>query len=86
MIDKKKYMIFSGIEFYPKGGIKDFYGYISNLDDIEKEIEDSDEDFHWCHIVDSKNLEIVKIGMEYEFYSDRKNHSKWKWETIKNEV
>lgn len=80
------YMVFAGIEFHPKGGIKDLYCNTPNLDTIEKEIEESDEDFTWCHIVDSESLNIVKVGVEHNSYFGKIDNSRWEWEDTKNEI
>ena len=52
---KNKYLLFSGMCYYPAGGLHDFKGSFESIESAKMsgKIED------WYHIVDKDTLEII---------------------------
>lgn len=53
------FLIFSGNEYYPSGGWKDFYKKAKTLEEALKYYEKGIEDYGWSQIVDMKHGEMV---------------------------
>jgi len=61
----KKYWLFGGQQYYPRGGMDDFQGSFYSASDARDEIRESDNPcvyFDWYHIFNSKSGEIVEVG------------------------
>lgn len=54
----KRYLVFSGSDYYPSGGWTDFKGSIDSLESLSNIYEFVNGD-DWWHIVDSTTGEIV---------------------------
>lgn len=51
----KRYIVFAGDNYYPRGGWKDKRGSFDQLDEAvnkAKEYYEEDRGYHWCHVVD----------------------------------
>ena len=69
MIEKKKYLLFSGEDYYPRGGFKDlsfmsddFYSCIGYFTDHHKNMDPHGESHDWAQIVNYETLEILLYG------------------------
>ena len=60
----KRYMVFAGESYYPGGGMIDFKGSFSSLDEavqiMSKEAKKSGPHTCWGHIYDNSKNKIVK--------------------------
>ncbi len=54
---KKRYLLFSGDEYYPSGGWEDFQGYFESLEDALKASKND-----WWQVVDDETGRIVRQG------------------------
>lgn len=57
----KRYLLFSGDDYYPCGGWDDFEGDFDTLEESLKLTKKHSDD--WCHVVDTVTMKIIKIGM-----------------------
>lgn len=53
----KAYLMFSGLDYYPGGGIADYDGDFDSIDEAVKHFEDMRHD--WYQIVQSNDMSIV---------------------------
>lgn len=85
-----KFLVFAGQTFYPEGGMDDFrfvcYKKGCHFESVEKAIENDDNCFEWCHIVDFETFEVVRRGTVHEIYNLKnckmKARSVWNWEDV----
>jgi hypothetical protein len=63
----KRFLVFSGEDFYPGGGWKDFVGSVDNIYDAMSLIIGAKGD--WSEIVDSTTQEVV-LPINYPFVED----------------
>lgn len=63
-------LIFAGMDFYPAGGILDFYSFGLNVKEDIEFLESLKLDFDWFQIVDQEMLQILAIGKAEDIYSD----------------
>jgi hypothetical protein len=60
----KKYLLFAGENYYPKGGMNDFKGSFDTVEESENEYYTNEvqryNSWEWYQIVDSETLDIVK--------------------------
>ena len=85
-----KFLVFAGQTFYPEGGMDDFrfvyYNKCCQFESVEEVIENDDDCFEWCHIVDFETFEVVRRGTEHDIHyienNIRKCRSVWNWEDV----
>ena len=53
----KKYLVFSGDNYYPAGGWADFDGAFDDLE--EAKLAASDPNFDWGHVVCTANMCVI---------------------------
>jgi hypothetical protein len=52
----KRYLVFIGDDYYPRGGFNDFAGdYDVEADAIEKAKTIEDDKYQWAHVYDTKD-------------------------------
>lgn len=60
----KRFLLFAGETYYPRGGWADFQSSADTLDEaVEKAANVADCD--WWQIVDTQNMEVVKRGRRH---------------------
>ena len=72
----KRYLLFTGNQYYPSGGMEDFKGSFDTVDGAKTAIPDVGvcEGYEWGHIYDTEKMEIL-----LEYYSIE--NLQWiKWE------
>jgi hypothetical protein len=58
----KKYLLFSGSDYYPSGG---FFDFIDVFDSVEEAVamaikKKKDKDHDWYHVVDAETFKILE--------------------------
>jgi len=75
-----KYLIFAGTQFYPLGGVADFYKEVKSIQEAKKEMNKDKEQFQWAQIIKIENsvIKCIYCG-NYTF-----GMSEWQWIKYKN--
>lgn len=60
MSDTKRYILFSGEDYYPLGGWKDFVGVYETIDEATKAGESLSN--NWWEVVDIQAMQVIKSG------------------------
>jgi len=55
----KKYLLFSGVSYYPCGGFSDFMGDFLSIEDAKLCEAPTKKTHDWAHIVDTETMMIV---------------------------
>lgn len=56
----KKYILFGGDVYYPRGGMRDFVDTSDNLNDlIGLAVETYDDDYEWAYVFDTELMKRV---------------------------
>jgi hypothetical protein len=62
----KRYLLFTGTNYYPKGGARDYKG---SFDSIEDAIDNVNQNDDWANIFDAQTESIVK-NLKWEIWND----------------
>ena len=82
----KKYRVYAGMDFYPKGGIKDFLLYVESVDKTISYMETQKDEFDWYCIVRISDDEIVVEGNIHSFITPEfEKTRRWDLEYIEKE-
>ena len=55
----KKFLLFAGDEYYPRGGFYDFRMSFNSISEAKDHMLKNNESFDWWHIIDSTTMEVV---------------------------
>lgn len=62
----KRYLVFSGLNYYASGGMDDFIGdyddYLAAVEEVDKRVNESKNPYgydNWGHIYDTKTRELI---------------------------
>lgn len=59
----KRYLLFAGQIYYPRGGWEDFVGFFDELIDAHRHLN-ATSGWSWFHIVDSSTHTIIEEGLK----------------------
>lgn len=75
-----KYLIFAGEDYYPLGGMADFYKEVKTIKEAKKFIEQNKDVLQWANIItiENKIFKYIYFG-EFTF-----GMTEWRWTKYKN--
>ena len=56
----KKFILFAGVIYYPKGGWNDFQGTSDDASELVEQVAMSQVNYGWWQIVDTSSMTIIK--------------------------
>lgn len=76
----KEIFLFAGDRYYPEGGVQDFVGKFSKVEQAKKEIEKNGngiDGFDWAQIVEADTMKILyRYWSRYDWETETRT-SKW---------
>lgn len=55
----KRYLLFSGSDYYPSGGWKDFNDSFDSAEEARAKGNSFEPEYYWYHVVDSQTGQII---------------------------
>lgn len=64
----RRYMLFTGCDYYPEGGISDFVASYNTLVEAKEDVENNQIKPDWAHIFDIVQGMIVSYGRDKSIF------------------